>query len=151
MVNCSRRLSHELQLTFFSSQLVFLIFRQRNYKTPCRKQSNSLFTIIILKINYKYKFSLLAFYEIKVQMWLKTVSKLNPNQGWVRGGGCWYPLNNSETVKAVTLVFCNILLEMFVLKLVFLTRPNLQILGKTQTGVFPISGFLVNPYKMKLS
>ena len=29
---------------------------------------------------------------------------------------------------------------MFVPNLVFLTRPSLQILGKTQTGVFPISG-----------
>ena len=29
--------------------------------------------------------------------------------------------------------------------LVSLTRPSLQILGKIQTGVFPISGFLVNP------
>ena len=30
--------------------------------------------------------------------------------------------------------------------LVFLTRPGLQILGKTQTGVFSISGFLVSPW-----
>ena len=29
----------------------------------------------------------------------------------------------------------------------FLTRPTLQIVGKTQTGIFPISEFLVNPYK----
>ena len=43
------------------------------------------------------------------------------------------------------------LLETFVPNLVFLTRPSLQILGKTQTGVFSISGFLVNPYKKKLS
>ena len=28
--------------------------------------------------------------------------------------------------------------------MVFLTRTNLYILGKTQTGVFSISGFLVN-------
>ena len=57
-------------------------------------------------------------------------------------------LVNSETVKAATLalsVFSKILLEMFVQNLVFFTRPSLQILGKTQTGVFPISGFLVNP------
>ena len=39
----------------------------------------------------------------------------------------------------------NILLEAFVGNLVSLIRPRLQILGKNQTGVFPISGFLVNP------
>ena len=37
-----------------------------------------------------------------------------------------------------------ILLETFVSNLLFLTGPSLQILGKTQTGSFPISGFLVN-------
>ena len=31
--------------------------------------------------------------------------------------------------------------------LVSITRPSLQILDKTQTGVFPISRFLDNPYK----
>ena len=31
--------------------------------------------------------------------------------------------------------------------LVSITLPSLQILGKTQTGAFPISGFLVNPFK----
>ena len=40
--------------------------------------------------------------------------------------------------------FSNILLETFVSNLVFLTRLSVQILGKTQTGVLPISGFLVN-------
>ena len=30
--------------------------------------------------------------------------------------------------------------------LLSLTRPSLQILGKTQTGVFSISGFLVNSF-----
>ena len=49
---------------------------------------------------------------------LITVNKLNPNLGrWGgdRGGvgnftssPCWYSLNNSETVKAVTLAFCSI-------------------------------------------
>ena len=38
----------------------------------------------------------------------------------------------------------NILLERFVPNLVFFTPSSLQILGKTQTGVFPISGVLVN-------
>ena len=41
-----------------------------------------------------------------------TVSKLNPNLGEEGGGGnftpspFWCSLNNSETVKAVTLAFC---------------------------------------------
>ena len=34
--------------------------------------------------------------------------------------------------------------------LVSLTRPILQIFGKTQTGVFSISGFLVNPLSKKI-
>ena len=37
----------------------------------------------------------------------------------------------------------NILLETFVPNLVFPTYPSLQILCKTQTGVFPNYGFLV--------
>ena len=41
--------------------------------------------------------------------------------------------------------FRNILLETFVPNLVFLTRPILQILGKSKAWVFLISGFLVNP------
>ena len=51
----------------------------------------------------------------------------------------WFSLNNSETVKAVTLawhfsVFSNFLLEAFVQNLVSLSRPSLQILVKPQTG-----------------
>ena len=65
-----------------------------------------------------------------------------------------FSLNNSKTVKAVTpgngkavtvTAFSNILLETFVPNLVSITCPMLQILGKPQTGVFPISAFLVNP------
>ena len=66
---------------------------------------------------------------------------------------CWFSLNNSEKVKAVTLafpVFSNISLEKFVPNLVSLTRPSLQILNNTQTGILPISGFLDNPLKTKL-
>ena len=75
---------------------------------------------------------------------------INPNLG---GGGvvilppCWFSLNNSETVKAVTMTFAafnNISLGSFVPTFVSLTCPSLQILSKTQTRVFPISGFLVN-------
>ena len=60
----------------------------------------------------------------------------------------WFSLTNSETVKAITLAFAtsiNVSLETFMPSLVSLTRPSLQILGKTQTGVFPISGYLVYP------
>ena len=52
-------------------------------------------------------------------------------------------------VKAVTLAFfeafSDISLETFVPNLVSLTLPRLRILGKTQTEIFPISGFQVNP------
>ena len=60
---------------------------------------------------------------------------------------CWFSLNNSKAVKGVTLLFAafsNILLETSVPNLVSLTHPSLQILGKSQTGVFPTSSFLVN-------
>ena len=48
-------------------------------------------------------------------------------------------------IKDVTAAFSNILLETFLPTLVPLTHFSLQILGKTNTGVFRISGFLVNP------
>ena len=58
---------------------------------------------------------------------------------------CWFSLNNSETIKAVNLVFCsiNFLLETFMPNLVSLTCPSLQILDRTQAKVFPIFEFLV--------
>ena len=58
---------------------------------------------------------------------------------------CLLPLNNSEMVKAVALAFCSI-----VSNFVYLTRPSLHILGKTQMGVFLIADFLLIPYKIKL-
>ena len=60
---------------------------------------------------------------------------------------CWSSLNNSETVKALTLAFWSInriSLETFVSNLVSLTYPSLQIFGQTQTEVFPISRLLVD-------
>ena len=48
-------------------------------------------------------------------------------------------------IEKLFAAFNNILLETFVPNLLSLTFPSLQILGKTQAGVFPISGFLVNP------
>ena len=59
-----------------------------------------------------------------------------------------FPLNKSETVKAVTLpfaAFSNFSLPTFVPNLLLLTQSSLQIWGKTQTGLLPISGFLVKP------
>ena len=47
-------------------------------------------------------------------------------------------------VKGAFAAFSNILLETFVPNLVSISHSSLQILGKNQTGVFPISGFLVN-------
>ena len=74
---------------------------------------------------------------------------------WVGGNSptCfWFPLNNSENVKVVTLLFCSpILLETFVQNLVFLTFPNVQILNKTQKGYFGFPDFWSMFYKRKLS
>ena len=53
--------------------------------------------------------------------------------------------NGKSCSPGIFATFGNVLLEKFVPNSVFLTRPSLQILGKTQTGVFPIFGFLVNP------
>ena len=51
---------------------------------------------------------------------------------------CWFSLNNSETVEAVTLAFWSIQQH-------FIRDVRTDFLGKTQTGVFLISGFLVSP------
>ena len=84
----------------------------------------------------------------KVTFWINCTFSLTLI--WVGDGLilplCWFSLNNSETVKAVTwhfVAFSNTLLETFVPNLVFPTSPSLQIFGKTQTRVFPNSGFLV--------
>ena len=44
----------------------------------------------------------------------------------------------------------NFSLETSAQNLLSLTRPSLQILGKTHTGVFPMFGFLVNSLKTKI-
>ena len=72
------------------------------------------------------------------------IYSLNPNLG---GGGFSLDKNLIKTFAA----FSNISLETSVPNLVSLTHPSLQILGKTQTGVFPISRFLLNPLQKKLS
>ena len=62
---------------------------------------------------------------------------LNPN---LDGGEWFYPPPPVGFAE-----FSNILLETAVLNLVFLNRLSVQMLGKTQTRVFPISRFLVKP------
>ena len=66
---------------------------------------------------------------------------------WTGGGNpapCCISFNNPKTIKAVPWHFAAFSIISFVPNLVSLTRPSLQILGKIQTWVFPISGFLVN-------
>ena len=58
-----------------------------------------------------------------------------------QGGGVMFSRNNSKTLKAITLAIFSI---GDIRAKVSLTPPSLQIFGKTQTGVFPISGFLVS-------
>ena len=60
----------------------------------------------------------------------------------------WFSLNNSDTAKAITLAFCSIeyhfirdVLAKFGIPCLLQSRD----IEKTQTRVFPISGFLVNP------
>ena len=63
-----------------------------------------------------------------------------------------YLLRNSKIcVTLAFAAFSNISLERFAPTLVSLTRPSLQILGKTQTELFPISGFLVNSLWKKIA
>ena len=60
----------------------------------------------------------------------------------------WFSLNNSETVKAVILAFYSSQ-EHFIrdvrAKFGIPYSTSLQILGKTQMGVFSIFRYLVNP------
>ena len=71
---------------------------------------------------------------------------------WVRERGvypplCWFFLDKSETVNAVThhfSAFSNILKETFLINFASLTTPCVQILDKTQMEKFLISGFLVD-------
>ena len=71
---------------------------------------------------------------------------VNPNLGGGGGGGgvilppSWISFNNSKTVKAGTLEFCSIQLNSVRDIHAKFGISSLQILGKTQTGVFPISG-----------
>ena len=68
-----------------------------------------------------------------------------------RGEDYCDPLINSKTVKAVSgktwhiAALSNFSLETFMANLISMTNPSLQMLDKTQTGVFSISGFLVKP------
>ena len=68
------------------------------------------------------------------------------------GGGKFYtPVGFPQRLQPWHFAeFSKILLEMFVTNVAFFTFPSLQILGKTQTWVFPIFGFLVNPLKKEI-
>ena len=57
-------------------------------------------------------------------------------------------LNNSKMLHCAALSYIS--LNIFVGKLVPLTCLSLQILDKTQTGVFPIFKFMVNLLKRKI-
>ena len=75
---------------------------------------------------------------------------------WTGGEGnftlCWVSLNNPETVKPWHFAaFNHILFETSVPNLLSLACPSLQILDKTQTRVFSISGFWSVPHKRELS
>ena len=67
---------------------------------------------------------------------------------------CWFSLNNSETVKPVTLIFCIIQQHHFIIdicvKFGILNSLQSPDIGQIQTGVFPVSGFLLNPLSQKI-
>ena len=95
------------------------------------------------KLNHNFKDSINLLCSCKLTLiWRGREVILTPSPP---GLSCWFSLNNSETIKTVTLAFCSISLEIPVPNLVSITRPSFQTLGKTQARVFPISLFLVNP------
>ena len=61
-----------------------------------------------------------------------------------------FPLITKKLYPWKFAAFSNILLETFLPNLVSLTHPSLQILSKTQTEVFPISGFWAHSRKLKI-
>ena len=67
---------------------------------------------------------------------------------------CWFSLNNSETVKPVTLIFYIIQQHHFIIdicvKFGILNSLQSPGIGQIQTGVFPVSGFLLNPLSQKI-
>ena len=74
--------------------------------------------------------------------------------GGIGGGEVGFFLNISKMVKtafySIPGIFQHSGIQQYSIrdihvKLVSISCPSLQILSKTQTGVFPISGFLVNP------
>ena len=69
---------------------------------------------------------------------------------WVGGNSptfFWFPLNNSENIKDLTLVFCSIqshFVRDFRAKFGISNFPQCPDIEQNSEGVFPISGFLVN-------
>ena len=83
-------------------------------------------------------------YVIKAIHEINKINIINPNLG---GGGRGVILRHLAA-------FSNILLETFMPNLVivlFITHASLQILGKSQAGVFRFPDFWSMPYKRKLS
>ena len=64
---------------------------------------------------------------------------------WVCLCWCNLPLFIFPAVTLAFATFGNIVLERTVPNLIFKIHPSLQLLGKTQARVFPISGFLGSP------
>ena len=76
-------------------------------------------------------------YVIKAIHEINKINIINPNLGWGWG----------RVILQHLAAFSDILLETFMPNLVivvFITHTSLQILGRNQSGVFPISEFLVN-------
>ena len=92
----------------------------------------------------------IQFYKLCLRVASLVTKRLNPN---LTGRGlfqppCWSSPNISKSIVTLTnqkdiKASNNFSVEPFIPNLVFLIRPSLQALGKTQIGVFSVSEFLV--------
>ena len=85
---------------FFNLQI--LVSKENNFSETFRK--NSKIRHFIVKVYHVTKFC------ETVELWKNLENQLNSKLGGEGGNltPCLFPLNNSETVKAVTLAFCRI-------------------------------------------
>ena len=85
--------------------LIFNQLSQMSFK-------NSFYWYQLSQTNLERKISLkiIKFHKIWENLYSENFCPFNPNLGGGRGVvlPCWFSLNNSETVKAVTLTFCSI-------------------------------------------
>ena len=126
IVNVFQITPYEFNLFFLSSVFYHSRGSRRLYRVDYVHQKLENLTWYFFPerlLNIFYMFDLRLGSRIKID-YLRRKNLFNPNH-----------------VAALS----NISLETLVPNLMSLTRPSLQILGKTQTGVFLISGFLVNP------